>query len=182
MIEIPFICNILEAHSKNCISLSTIIQVMVVSYLMISYIYSVILYPISNKSKNNKIGYLKSIHNGKQKFVNLTSNIIYTTLLFSLTLIFYKLITINKEPSLALFFIILNSTIIMMDILLFLGNSFYVNNYYTDRYTLLGIFPVMIHNIFLYNIIALLGFYLIVKGWNNIVIPPVYAIAFFKYV
>lgn len=190
--KLDFCDKILKEHCNNCISLASIVQIMIIASFKMALIYGGILSLI--KSKNAGVGLLKKYYGGDMKYVGFTVDTIYTALLFSFSLIVYKLFdgyskkfSESKIPYTVKFLIIFNIMIIILDFIIGIAISTYSSNspvagIFKKWHSTIGTIPVLLHDMVYFNLVALIGFTLIKKGWSNIVITPLYAIMFFKYI
>lgn len=172
--------NILINHSNDNISLSSLVQNMMISYFIINAIIYFFIKNIKQK-KNNIIKLLKNYYIDN-KYKSFVIDTIFIGILYSISFLLYKILYLefyNKISPLSLFFIILNISIICLKLLFNLINT--NNNNFSVKFNKIS-YSIFFYDIMIYNIISIIGFSIILLGYNNIIIPPVYIALLLKYI
>lgn len=171
-------CPILTAHNTDCISLNSLVQNTIMSYVLISFVIVTILK--YTKSKSKPINLLKDYYL-KHKFQSFVIDIIYTGFVFSLTFLLFRIASVelyvNRQVNISPF--ALYTTILSIMIL--------VGSMLTGVLVKYGSSPVkslkewakygwkaLVFDLVFFNIVSMLGFVIMTLGYSNIVIPPVY--------
>jgi hypothetical protein len=179
-------CPILKAHSVDCISLSSLVQNMFMAYILLSSIYYFVL---KNTKSNNPMHVILKDYYVNNKYETLVVDMIYIGFIFSFTFMLYRIIYVDfikrniKITPYLLFFILFNIIIIVTNLLLSkVMNSKSISNKLTIKWSNLnGKIRSVMHNIIFLNTIAIIGFGIILAGYSNIIIPPIYTALAVKY-
>lgn len=200
-------CPIIKSHLDNCVSLSSLIQNFVITYILVS----TVLYYILLKTNINKNSFLG---NYKSYLVNLQPmsflfDIILITMIFSITFMLHKYFntiynntsennntTTNSDDTentnttnnnsghllqdFTVFIIILNLVspiVIFLITTLLSSNNNYFNSVVTNRQRMP--LKVFLYTLFI-NLIAVITYSTMLMGYSNILVLPTYFILFIR--
>lgn len=170
--------NILLSHNDNNISLSSLVHIMMISYILMTSLYYIFLKYILVKTDIKPLNILKKYYT-EMTHSAYAIDIVYTGFVFSITLIMFRILSKKYDfNQVKLFFIIFNCMIIFTDIVFafLLNKKTETGKIYMSWGKSMGFINVILHDIILFNIVAILGFNIIKHGYSNIIIAPVYTI------
>ena len=171
-------CQILTAHNTDCVSLSSLVQNMLISYILIMFVVSFILSKV--KSNSNPIKLLQDSYL-KHKYETFVIDLIYLGFVFSMTFLIYRILSvelfINRNVKISpfiLYTIILSSMIIissMLSGLLINYGSTQVKS--LKKWSKYG-WKAIIFDLIFFNIVSLVGYSIMLLGYSNILVAPTY--------
>lgn len=171
-------CQILTAHNTDCISLSSLVQNMLISYILIMFIVSFTLSKIKSKSK--PIQLLQDYYL-KHKFHSFVIDLIYLGFVFSMTFLIYRIVSvelfINRNVNISpfmLYTIILSCMIIISSILTgILINYGSIPVKSLKEWAKYG-WNVIAFDLVFFNIVSMIGYSIMLLGYSNIIVAPTF--------
>lgn len=184
---------ILSSHLNNCVSLSSLVNNMLTSFILLSSIFYISLKYVVKTPSNTIVKLLREYY-VNMKYESMVINFIWISIVISSTFMLYRIIivtVINNNPNsfiiknkVALFYILLNVITLIFNIVLEIfikkSNDSVAKSLKKWRKTL-GTTASIIYDMLLLNSITLLAFAIMNLGYCNLILPPMYISLFIKY-